>query len=66
MFIHREIREILCSCGGKPREVERTEAEIATYGCSRDAPDWVCCVMGIECPSCKTRWTLALEAPEME
>lgn len=65
MFIHREIRKITCSCGGEPKEIERTQDEIEMYGCSRDKLDWSCCVIAIKCPLCKTRWVLALEAPEM-
>lgn len=66
MRIYRGIGKILCSCGGEPEKVETTETEIDKHGCDRDKPDWSCCVMAIQCPSCKTRWTLDLESPEAD
>jgi len=66
MIINREICGISCSCRGVPRKVETTQAEINKHGCHRDKPDRACCVVAIECASCKTRWTFILEVPEME
>lgn len=58
----REIREIRCSCGGKAEETETTKEEEELFGCGRPG----CCVTAYQCRACNTRFTIALEAPELE
>lgn len=58
----REIRKIICSCGGEITKVETTITEDKEYGCKRKG----CCVEAFECNKCKTRLTVVYESPEME
>ncbi len=60
--MNRAIREIHCSCGGRPSEVEPTDEEEKQHGCGRRR----CCVRAYRCEKCNTRWVFALEAPEAE
>lgn len=57
----RAIERAKCSCGGKVFTKEPTDEEVEWSGCSRG-----CCVVAMECDKCQTRFTCALEAPEME
>lgn len=58
--IHREIDRVECSCGGEVFDVRPLAKEERTYGCNRRN----CCVRAWQCDRCKTRFTLALCAPE--
>lgn len=41
--------------------METTKVEEKEYGCGRRTG---CCVTAFECEKCKTRFTIALEAPD--
>lgn len=56
----REIRKIVCSCGGTVKEQDTTPMEESLYGCQQKG----CCVKAYVCEGCKTRFVFALEAPE--
>jgi hypothetical protein len=58
----RDVESIHCSCGGNAEEVVPNEEEEKKYGCGSK---W-CCVTAFECEKCHTRFTVALNAPEME
>ena len=58
----REIESVRCSCGGIVQEYVTTDEEESCYGCGRKG----CCVTALECDKCHTRFTIALEASEME
>jgi len=62
----REIKRIICSCGGKVGAVATTKQERRDWGCSNDSEDASCCVLALECPKCGRRFTIALEAPEVK
>lgn len=57
----REIDLIKCSCGRLAEEVEATDEEEKAYGCGTKG----CCVKAIQC-KCGVRFTIMLEAPEMQ
>lgn len=64
---NREVKEMICSCGGRWKEVVLKKREIK-HGCQRDKDhvgDFGCCVTAFQCNKCKTRITVALHAPEM-
>jgi len=56
----KEVNKILCSCGGVPTSVDPTETEEKVYGCNQRG----CCVGALECPNCKTRFTLLYAPPD--
>lgn len=58
----RQIDKAICSCGGRVKEVETTRKEENRYGCHNK----MCCCRALKCTKCKTRFTLVLEAPDME
>jgi hypothetical protein len=62
----RDIREMICSCGGTVSQVETTQKEREEHGCSLDTESSSCCVTAFQCSVCKTRFTVALESPEAD
>lgn len=56
------VARVVCSCGGRPEPSRTTDDEEREHGCGQRGH----CVVAYICPSCGTRWTFALEAPEME
>ena len=57
---NREVKKIVCSCGGDVKEEEPSDTEEKRYGCQQRG----CCVTAFQCQLCKTRFTFALCSPE--
>ncbi len=58
----RDIDYIVCSCGGRPVEIDTTVEEDKQFGCGKPG----CCAHAYQCDKCKTKWIFSLEAPEVE
>ena len=56
----REVKEVICSCGGTVREVDPTAQEEKDHGCGITR----CCVQVWQCQQCKVRWMFAFAAPD--
>lgn len=58
----REIRKVICSCGGEYVTDKTSKEEDKKYGCSR--PN--CCTEAMRCNRCRTRLIFSLHAPDID
>lgn len=61
----QNIKEIICSCGGKFEETLTTADEREEHGCFRDSENHSCCVGAVKCTGCGVRITVTFSPPEV-
>lgn len=63
MIVERDTQALECECHGYASRIESTPQEIASQSCGKS---YACCIATFVCHLCGKRWTVQLEAPEME
>lgn len=58
----RNVKKMVCSCGGNFVKKETIKEEDSKYGCGKHE----CCCVAMQCNTCRTRIAIVLKAPEVK